>query len=317
MAVGACSEPVESPLGSPVALPPAAIGGGGEPVENTDQGEPAGQTDEGTGDAEKTPGAASPTEIEPGPSGGSPEADAHAAADAALDSAPDPSEGESEPGESEEPKKVLILGSSLAATGFGAILERRLDAHPTVRCYRKGKSSTGLSRPDFYDWVAEGTKQVEFREPDIVVIILGGNDGQDLTPKSKGKRVPWHSSAWDAGYRQRMNEFLAAIAGEDRKVLWLGLPRTRTVKFEAKMKLIRAAQQDAVEGHGEGYRYLDTTPLISGEDGVVFETVGEGKRKDRLHAKDGIHFTMTGATYLADLVYLEVLNDLGLEPVDD
>jgi len=50
-----------------------------------------------------------------------------------------------------EPRRVLILGDSLAATGFGAMLEKRLDAREDVVCYRKGKSASGLARPDFFD----------------------------------------------------------------------------------------------------------------------------------------------------------------------
>ena len=47
------------------------------------------------------------------------------------------------------PRKVLILGDSLAATGFGALLEKKLDAHPDIECSRKATRATGLARPDF------------------------------------------------------------------------------------------------------------------------------------------------------------------------
>lgn len=76
-----------------------------------------------------------------------------------------------------EPYKVLILGDSLAATGFGALLERKLDAHPHVVAFREGKSASGLARPDFFDWLEMGKKHAEFRQPDLVIVIMGGNDG--------------------------------------------------------------------------------------------------------------------------------------------
>mgnify|MGYP002145582130 CR=1 FL=1 len=91
----------------------------------------------------------------------------------------------------------------------GRLLERKLDAHPNIDCDRKAKSATGLARPDFYDWEAEAKKQVEARTPDLVVVIMGGNDGQDLTPKSgKGKRVGWKSEGWNAAYKGRVADFL-------------------------------------------------------------------------------------------------------------
>ena len=51
-------------------------------------------------------------------------------------------------------------------------------------------------------------------------MILGGNDGQDLQPKSgKGKRVAWKSDEWTAAYKGRVEEFLKDLG--ERKVLWL------------------------------------------------------------------------------------------------
>src|SRR5690606_15905590 len=109
-------------------------------------------------------------------------------------------------------------GDSLAATGFGALLERKLDAHPLIKCHRKGKSASGLARPDFFDWIAEGKRQVELRDPDLVVVIMGGNDGQDLTrpPRGGGKRVTWKDEAWADAYRERMDQFLHELQAPDR-----------------------------------------------------------------------------------------------------
>ena len=84
--------------------------------------------------------------------------------------------------------KVLLLGDSLIATGFGVRLESLLDKTPGVVAYRKGKSASGLARPDFFDWMREAQHQIAAREPDVVIILMGGNDGQDLTSTGKSKR---------------------------------------------------------------------------------------------------------------------------------
>ena len=118
--------------------------------------------------AEPAPTEAQPIVAAPAPS--EPAADAPAIADAepaaalAATAAADPaSEKPAEPASPPGPYKVLILGDSLAATGFGALLERRLDAHPLVVCFRKAKSASGLARPDFFDWMKEGKRQVDLR----------------------------------------------------------------------------------------------------------------------------------------------------------
>lgn len=212
------------------------------------------------------------------------------------------------------PRKVLVLGDSLAATGFGALLEKRLDAHPDIECFRKAKSATGLARPDFYDWESEAKKAVEQRKPDLVVVIMGGNDGQDLTTKSgKGKRVAWKSDGWNDAYKARVADFLQEISAEGRKVLWLGLPKTATTSFEQKLATIRDLQSQAVGELGELGEYLDTTPFVTDSSGSLLDKAAVGKKKDQpLREEDGIHFTMAGSEYFAGKVYPEVLRVLGV-----
>jgi uncharacterized protein len=212
------------------------------------------------------------------------------------------------------PSKVLILGDSLAATGFGALLEKKLDAHPYIECFRKAKSATGLARPDFYDWQSEAKKQIEARQPDLVVVIMGGNDGQDLQPKSgKGKRVAWKSDDWNTAYKGRVAEFVKDLG--ERKLLWLGLPKSELGSFEQKLTIIRQVQSEAVASLGG--TYIETTPMLSDEQGELLEKATVGRHKNQeLRADDGIHFTMAGSEFFADKVYPEVLRVLGVEDAE-
>ena len=215
----------------------------------------------------------------------------------------------------DRPRKVLVLGDSLAATAFGALLERSLDEHPMVECVRRAKSATGLARPDFFDWVAEGKQQAATSSPDLIIVILGGNDGQDLIEKDdKRGRVQWQSEAWDDAYALRVQKFVDVMAAEGRRVMWLGLPRTDTKNFEGKLVKIRAVQQDALAKRPEAV-YVDTTPLVTDNDGNLLRKVDFGGRSGPLRESDGIHFTMHGSRYFAERVFPLVLNELGLEPV--
>lgn len=218
----------------------------------------------------------------------------------------------------EDPATVLILGDSFAATGFGALLERRLDAHPAIVCHRKGKSSSGLARPDFFDWFAESKRQIALRDPDLVVVIVGGNDGQDLSRRVRGeRRVAWQHEDWEGAYRERVDLFLDQISGEERDVLWLGLPTMGLRSFERKLGLIRRIQQEAVEARGDGFVYLATAPYVSDEAGemLTHAQVGKGQKTQKIRAEDEIHFTMSGSEYLADKVYPEVLGTLLLDDI--
>jgi len=222
------------------------------------------------------------------------------------------------PAEPTRPRKVLILGDSLAATGFGALLEKKLDAHPDVECFRKGKSASGLARPDFFDWPGEAKRQIDARDPDLVLVIMGGNDGQDLTkhPKDKaGKRVSWgDEDAWKQSYRVRVDAFLAGIADSERKVLWLGLPKMGLRSLEAKLEIIRAIQKDAVGALADRASYVDTIPFVTDDEGNLLAEarVGKHRKPQQIRAEDRIHFTMSGSEYFADQVYPEVLRALGI-----
>lgn len=291
----------------------AAAAGTGNGADRAEAPKPAARAPAEAGDAEADPAqAASSGAARAVTSGGSTSA---AAENAGTVGAASGEAGEEPQGDRARPRRVLILGDSLAATGFGALLEKALDDDPRIVAYRKGKSSSGLSRPDFFDWVDAAKRQIEFRDPELVVVILGGNDGQDLAPAPwHPKRVRWQTPAWEAGYRARVDALLDVLVGPSRRVLWLGLPRTQTVKFEKKLETIRRIQREAVEARAPAAVYLDLSPLLQNPDGSLTRTVERGGKRRAVRAEDGIHFTMEGSRYLAERVAPEVVRALGLPP---
>lgn len=211
-------------------------------------------------------------------------------------------------------RKVLLLGDSLAATGFGVLLEKALDAHPNIDCARRAKSATGLARPDFFDWYKHSKRAVAKHDPELVIVILGGNDGQDLVLEGK-QRARWKKEEWDNAYAARVLEFVDGMKAPGRKMVWLGLPRTDTKNFEKKLKRIRAVIQEALGERSSWVNYVDTTPMVVDERGTLKKNVRRGRRVAPLRQKDGIHFTMHGSGYFADQVYPVIVNALGLDDV--
>jgi len=211
------------------------------------------------------------------------------------------------------PHKVLLLGDSLIATSFGEHLESRLDSHPLIQCKRRAKTSSGLARPDFFDWMEEGQREVERHKPEVVVVILGGNDGQPLLERQGKRGVSWGKPEWEPAYRRRVEDFLRVIAAPGRRVLWLALPPTGLPRFERKLELIRRVQREVIAGR-EDTVHFDTGPLFTDASGKPLrEARVQGFRKPRaLKMEDGVHFTLAGGHYFANKVYPEVLELLGL-----
>jgi hypothetical protein len=253
--------------------------------------------------------------------------------DAAILAAGDPAAEAEQPGTAEaaveaepvapeepavlEPRRVLIVGSSLAATGFGAVLEDMLDEHPDIECFRKAKSASGLVRPDFFDWDDQSKRQVEFRKPDLVIVFMGANDGQDIPAWQGSGRVGWGDQDWPAAYRTRVDDFLGnltmSVEGQDgADVLWLALPKMPSPSLEKKLTVIRGVHEQAVAALGAHGSYLDTTQYLIDDQGqLMVSTEVRGKQRE-IRSEDGVHFTMSGCEYLADIIYPQVLTRLGL-----
>ncbi|WP_257457231.1 SGNH/GDSL hydrolase family protein [Archangium lipolyticum] len=215
-------------------------------------------------------------------------------------------------------RTVLLLGDSLIVTSFGEYLESSLNAQPGIRAVRRAKSSTGLARPDFFDWMKVGREEIERHEPDVVVVIMGGNDGQDLTDDKGKGRVHWGKPAWESAYRQRVGAFLDILAAPGRKILWVALPVTGLKNFERKLEVIRRVLHEAVSSREDAV-HLDTKLFFTdAKGGLLREAQVEGFRKPmRLKMDDGVHFTVAGGRYFASKVrpaVLELLGSAGVEP---
>lgn len=190
--------------------------------------------------------------------------------------------------------RILVLGDSFAATDFGRALQRELGRQLVVR--RRGKSATGLARPDYFDWTEEAKRLLKRHRPDLVIVILGGNDGQDLL--GQGRRVEWGSSGWEAAYARRMDAFLDLLSGEGRRsVIWFELPRMARRGLERKLSVIRRVQAEVVHAHPDAFHF-DSAPWFSDEGRPRNVVVLKGNPYP-LRQEDGIHFTRPGAIWLA------------------
>lgn len=214
----------------------------------------------------------------------------------------------SEPAAAQRKRTVLLLGDSLIVTSFGEYLEKALDETPGVHAVRRAKSSTGLARPDFFDWMEAGREEIERHHPDVVVVIMGGNDGQGLTDGKGKAKVQWGAPGWEAAYRQRAEDFLHVLEAPGRRILWLELPVTGLPNFERKLRVIRRVLREAVSAHGTT-THLDTRPFFTdAKGGLVREARVEGFRKPmKLRMEDGVHFTLAGGRYFARSVYPAVM----------
>jgi uncharacterized protein len=215
----------------------------------------------------------------------------------------------------EDPARVLIVGDSDAGT-FGPYLQQLLAATGIVETQLDYKVSSGLARPDFFDWPAELERVLPASDPDIVVVTFGGNDAQFLADGSGAAvvaqpRPDSDNGDWKAEYQQRAGAVMDLLAQDGRSVIWVGIPNHIDPAVTFRMQLQDDAVRAAIAERPE-IQFVDTWNRFRGRNGnfaqfVIDPRDGEGKA---VRASDGFHLNQVGAEILAIDISQVVLDEL-------
>jgi hypothetical protein len=167
------------------------------------------------------------------------------------------------------------------------------------------RNATGLTNPEFFNWEINARQEVAARNPDAVVMVMGGNDGFNVL--SQGQLYGPDEPLWQIEYARRaavvMREF---SGGGTRPVYWVPPPTARDPEFNG----IYATQNKAVEQAAlavPGARYVD-----------IYDTINHGRYSDELkidgrrvlaRQADGVHFSREGAVVPARLILRAMAKD--------
>ena len=206
------------------------------------------------------------------------------------------------PATTADPATVFIVGDSDAGT-FGPYLQTLLDGTGIVETSLDYKVSSGLARPDFFDWPAEIDRKLPEVNPDIVVATFGGNDAQGLSVESGefiiGDPVA-NEEEWSEEYQQRVGAVMDQLTQGGRTLIWVGIPNDDNPDVTARMAIQDQAAKAAAAERPDVI-FIDTWSRFSGRDGNWAEFVidpRDGEGKD-VRADDGFHLNQTGAEILA------------------
>lgn len=211
------------------------------------------------------------------------------------------------------PTRVLIVGASSVQFALGNALEDDFDAFPNMEVHRFGRHSTGLSRPDYYDWIERGEElRREFR-PDLVVAQFGGNDCQGLANHAGRGIGRFGTEDWDQGYYDRVQAFAALYSRHDIPVVVLGMPIMRSPRFRGRMTHLNEITELAVaeydQGEGAPVYFVSTHEMVMGPDGGYMEYAEIDGRRRKIRADDGTHLTRFGAEIVSSAI-LDQLDQL-------
>lgn len=217
------------------------------------------------------------------------------------------------PPSSANPAAVYIVGDSDAGT-FGPFLQGLLDGTTITSTSLNYKTSSGLARPDFFDWQAELSAKLPEVDPDIVVVTFGGNDAQGL----RNRDLSWvvqdpvaNEDVWSEEYERRAGEVMDLLLEDDRSVIWVGIPSHADPDVAARMAIQDRAAKSAAEERPRVV-FIDTWTRFSGRDGGFAEFVVDPRDnigKD-VRLDDGFHLNVNGAEILALDIAQAVRDDL-------
>ena len=197
----------------------------------------------------------------------------------------------------EDPLDVLVTGDSQAEF----LGQRLIDQSPPglLEVTTVARNATGLTNPAFFNWEVNAEQEVAERDPDAVVMAIGGNDGFNVQTADGSLYNPG-DAGWETEFARRVAVVSSVLSGDgERPVYWVPPPTARDPKFNE----IYASQNRAVERATQAIsalRYVD-----------VYSTLNHGRYSDSLRIDgrrvlarqpDGVHFTRDGAVAAVRLI---------------
>jgi len=198
------------------------------------------------------------------------------------------------------PLSVLIIGDSIGID-MGEGLSRLLDAKGPFRPFLDGHESTGLARPDFFNWPNELARDLRQHHPDAVVAMMGANDAQNFLVG--GRIVPFGSAAWSGIYRERVSALMTEVTESGHPMVWVGMPIMGSGNLSAAVRLIDSITLSEAVLH-PGVTYVGSWSLFVDARGHYAAYLPDPSgRKELVRTPDGIHLTPAGGDRLALAVW--------------
>lgn len=206
---------------------------------------------------------------------------------------------------------VLLVGDSLSI-GLGKQLERIFSDVPDVHFARLGKVSSGLARPDFFDWEDRLDKMAAAQRPDVVAVMIGANDNKTLTD-GDGRPVYFDSPEWDALYTEKAARLFAICRkyNPDVRLFWIGAPVMKDAVLAGDVRRINAVLADLCAGE-KNCSFIDTGTVLADENGrFTMYARAESGDLAPIRVEDGVHVTAAGARIMAEHCLAELAPALG------
>jgi len=199
------------------------------------------------------------------------------------------------------PLRVYVAGDSFA-TWMGYDFADYAKRDGVLTSLLDFKISSGLARPDYFDWPARLTQAMaNTPTPEAVVWFSGANDYVDMRTDSGS--LTRDTPEWLAEYRKRAGEAMDIVGKRGGQMYWVGQPIMRDrARAKAAADINTVVQAEAQSR--PWVHYLDIWAMFTDGNGgyAAFLPDASGELV-RVRQEEGIHLTRTATTWVSDRVY--------------
>lgn len=211
-----------------------------------------------------------------------------------------------------QPLRLYIAGDSMVQV-FGSSLVNLAEGTGLVRARLDYHVSSGLSRPDFFDWRQRFREQLAAFRPDAVVVMFGANDGQDV--EYRGEVLHVGTRAWLGLYARRVAAAMRQLSRDGRRVYWVGQPIMRDPGYRERIAMMDRVYREQA-ARFPGVHFVSSWALFADRHGRYAAALpGPDGVPVPLRQSDGIHLTREGGDRLAAAVLEVIARDWDL-PLD-
>ena len=214
----------------------------------------------------------------------------------------------------EAKNKVAFVGDSTADGMWGGVaqlVQRKACLKGNVELGRFAKNSTGLTRPEKFNWVDELRKIGDSFKPNVFLMSLGLNDRQSVVVG--GKVTLENSPDYPAKYKERVTAVLKSGVASKARLLWIGLPAMRDAAPDKDAREKNKLFAEAIAEFGDpAMEYVEPWRLnpAAAEDKFASFGPDETGRIIQIRASDGEHFTPAGELLQAAYLLPKIIANL-------
>jgi|GEM_PF-627207 len=201
-----------------------------------------------------------------------------------------------------DPLRTWVGGDSLAyEIGIGL---DRTNTPAWMNITLDSRHSTGLTRPDVFDWVSYLTFQVNSLQSEAIVFTAGINDRQPILVN--GQPAQWNTPEWRAGYAARIQMLVDSTRAPGRHFYWVGQPAERRQNYTENIEVVNEIARQVAEADPD-MTYLDGWAFFTPDGEFVSDRPNAAGVEQTVRQGDGVHLTFAGGEQFAAVVRDDIL----------